>query len=187
SLSEDEIPIPVSKTSAPKKQTHFQSYVSHPLSEKDRPHFENLILRMIVSNGLPFTFMENYETQEVFHFIAPSLKLPNRRAVSNRILPRYSEKLGEEIQQRARADKIGVTAAFDGWTNIKQEHLFGVVLITSQGEALIWNSHDISDQRSRTEDVKLLIKEIMNNVQEKDIKINCYVSDSAGEYAAARQ
>ena len=27
----------------------------------------------------------------------------------------------------------------------------------------------------------------MNNAQEKDIKINCYVSDSAGEYAAARQ
>ena len=41
--------------------------------------------------------------------------------------------------------------------NIKQEHLFGVVFITSQGEVLIWEAHNISDQRSRTEDVKFLI------------------------------
>jgi len=130
--------------------------------------------------------MENYETQEVFNFVAPSLKLPNRRAISNRILPMYSEKLVKGILQRAREDKIGVTAAFDGWTNIKQEHLFGVVLITSQGEALIWNARDISDQRSRTKNAKLLIKDIMNSADEENIRINCYVSDSAGEYAAAR-
>ncbi|CAG8703984.1 2113_t:CDS:1, partial [Ambispora gerdemannii] len=78
------------------------------------------------------------------------------------------------------------TAVFDGWTNIKREYLFGVVFITSQGEALVWNVYDISDQRSRTEDVKLLIKGIMDDAEEKDIKINCYVSNSAGEYAAAR-
>ena len=92
----------------------------------------------------------------------------------------------DEISQHASADKISVTAAFDGQTNIKWEHLFGVIFITSQGEALVWNVCDISDQQSRTEDVKLLIKDIMNNAKEKRIKINCYVSDSAGEYAAAR-
>ena len=129
-----------------KSQTSLTGYTSRSLSNKDKLHFENLILRMIVSNGLSFTFMENQETQDVFDYVAPSLKLPNRRAISDRILPTYSEKLAEEILQHARADKIGVTAAFDGWTNIKQEHLFGIVLITSKGEALVWNVWDISDQ-----------------------------------------
>ena len=35
------------------------------LFDKDNQHFENLILRMIVSNGLSFTFIENQETQDI--------------------------------------------------------------------------------------------------------------------------
>ena len=168
------------------KQISLANYVSRPLSIKDNQHFENLVLLMMVSNGLPFTFMENKEIQDVFNFIAPALKLPGRRAISDRILPNSANELTKSILQVASNDKIGVTAAFNGWTNIKQKHLFGVIFITSQGETLIWEAHDISDQRSRTEDVKILIKNIMDDVKQKGIQINCYVSDSAGEYAATR-
>ncbi len=119
------------------KQTFLTGYMSRPLLKQDESHFENLTLRMIVSNGLPFSFMENKETQDLFSFIAPALKLPGRRAISDRILPKSANQLTETILQVASNDKIGVTAAFDGWTDIKQEHLFGVVFITSQGEVLI--------------------------------------------------
>ena len=142
---------------------------------------------MIVSNGLSFSFLENQETQDVFNFIAPSLKLPSRRAISNRILTRSTKQLNQSIIEMAQKDKIGVTAAFDGWTNIKREHLFGVVFITSLGETLIWKVRDISGQRSKTEDAIQLIKDIMNDSILNKININCYVSDSAGEYAAARK
>jgi hypothetical protein len=169
------------------KQAVFAHYVARSLSEKDKLHFENLVLRMVVSNGLSFTFTENQETKDVFNFIIPTLKLPNRRAISDRILPKISKNLTKEILQQACADKIGITAAFDGWTNIKREHLFGVVLITSRGKTLIWSVRDISNQRSKTENAKLHIENIMNDANEKGIKINCYVSDSSGEYAAARQ
>jgi len=168
------------------KQATLSGYVSRSMSKKDETHFENLILLMMVSNGLSFTFLENRETQEVFKFIAPALKLPGRHAISNRILSKSAKQLTQSIVEQAKADVIGVTAAFDGWTNIKQEHLFGVVFITSSGKTLIWGAKDISDQRSKTEDVKMLIKSLMNNAESKQIKINCYVSDSAGEYAAAR-
>jgi hypothetical protein len=173
-------------TSTAIKQTTLNTFVSRPLSNKDIPHFENLVLLMVVSNGLPFTFLENKETQDVFKFIAPALKLPGRKAISDRILPDSASQLKKSILEVASNDKIGVTAAFDGWTNIKQEHLFGVIFITSKGETLIWGAHDISDQRSRTEDAKLLIKDIMDDAEKNGIQVNCYVSDSAGEYAAAR-
>jgi len=187
--SEDEISntsTSANTASQIKKQTTLANYVLRPFSDNDKSHFENLVLRMIVSNGLPFTFMENQETRDIFNFMMPTLKLPNRRAISDRILSKISVNITEEILQKACADKIGVTAAFDGWTNIKREHLFGVVLITSRGKPLIWNASDISNQRSMTENAKLHIKNIMNDAEEKGIKINCYVSDSAGEYAAAR-
>ena len=47
----------------------------------------------------------------------------------------------------------GVTAAFDGWTNVQSEHLFGVVFITSEGKAITWGAKDISSERSKTQDV----------------------------------
>lgn len=64
--------------------------------------------------------------------------------------------------------------------------MFGVVLITSTGETLIWHAKDIGDERSKTEDVINHIKKIMIDAEKKEIKINCFVSDSAGEYAATR-
>lgn len=104
---------------------------------------------MIVSNGLAFTFMENQETKDLFNFIMPTMKLPNWKVISNRILPKVSTKLTEDILEHACADGVSITAAFNGWTNIKQEHLFGVVLITSQGLCLIWNASNIRNQQSK--------------------------------------
>ena len=52
---------------------------------------------------------------------------------------------------------------------------------------MIWKARDISDQWSKTKDVKLLIQSIINDAKQKEIQINCFVSDSVGEYAAARQ
>ena len=167
-------------------QPLITNYMSRPLTKRDKPYFETLLLRMQVSNGLPFTFFENQETKDVFAFIAPALKLPSRKRMSNRILPHATKILNQSIMTTAQDDKIGVTAACDGWTNIKQEHLFGVVFITSTGEVLIWGAKDISDERSKTENVIDHIKNIMKDAENKKIKINCFVSDSAGEYAAAR-
>ena len=140
---------------------------------------------MQVSNGLPFTFFENQETKDVFAFIAPALKLPSRKRMSDQVLPQSTKILTQSIKKIAQNDKIGVTAAFDGWTNIKQKHLFGVVFITSTGETLIWGAKDISDERSKTENIINYIKNIMVEAENNRIKINCFVSDSAGEYAAA--
>jgi len=141
---------------------------------------------MQISNGLPFIFFENQETKDVFAFIAPALKLPSRKRMSDQVLPQSTKILTQSIKKIAQNDKIGITAAFDGWTNIKQKHLFGVVFITSTGETLIWGAKDISDERSKTENIINYIKDIMVEAENNRIKINCFVSDSAGEYAAAR-
>ncbi|CAB4429287.1 unnamed protein product [Rhizophagus irregularis] len=195
-INESKMETDKSTTAAPSnsiiKQSTLSGYVSQSFSNKDIPYFENLVLLlMMVSNGLSFTFLEYKETQEVFRFIAPALKLSGRHTISNRILFKSANQLSISIVEQAKSNAIGITAAFDGWTNVKdptlkQEHLFGFVLITSSGKTLIWGAKDISDQRSKTEDVKMLIKNLMNNAKLKQIKINYFVSDSAGEYAVAK-
>ena len=145
------------------------------MSTNDVPRFEQLFLRMTVSNGLPFSFVENEETKALFEFIAPGLILPNRKAIGGRILKNTAEN-----------DKNGVTATFDGWTNVKMEQLWGIVFITSKGQPLVWGVHEISSERSHTADVIRHIEELMEDAKEKKVNIKAFVSDSAGEYAAAR-
>ena len=144
------------------------------------------MLRLIVSNGLPFTFVENEETIAIFQFIAPGIKLPKRKAISGRVLEKSSETLQENIIKVAKDDQDGVTATFDGWTNVKQEHIWGVILITTSGQPLVWGAYDISAERSKTEDIIRHIENLISETNRERINIKAFISDSAGEYATAR-
>ncbi|GBB87988.1 hypothetical protein RclHR1_01450016 [Rhizophagus clarus] len=99
----------------------------------------------------PF-FAENTETHKLFKFCVPAIKLPAAKTISGQILKDASEDLVKKKNiSIAQKDLDGVTAAFDGWTNVRSEHLFCVIL---------WNKH-------------------------LNIITLYFVSDSAGEYAAA--
>ena len=67
--------------------------------KKNNSYLEILLLRMSVSNGLSFSFLENQETIDVFNFISPAIKLPGRQAMSNQILPQSTKLLTESIIQ----------------------------------------------------------------------------------------
>ncbi|CAB4419113.1 unnamed protein product [Rhizophagus irregularis] len=177
----------ISSSTSSFRQQSITNFCARPMSINDRPTFEFLFLRMIVSNGLPFTFLENEDTQAVFNFILPGLSLPNRKAISGRVLKKCANTLKKNITDIAKKDIDGVTATFDGWTNVKAEHIWEVVLLTSQGQSLIWGAHDISGEFSRTENVIQHIKNLMLETNNEGINIKAFISDSAGEYTAARK
>ncbi|CAB4436770.1 unnamed protein product [Rhizophagus irregularis] len=160
--SEDEIEVQeinkrvkVIPTQVVVRQAPITNYVSRPLSTKDGPHFHQLFFNMVISNGLPFSFAENPETRELFKFCIPAVKLPSAKTLSGSVLKNASKNLVEENISIAQKDLGGVTAVFDGWTNVRSEHLFGV--------------------------------DVMEEAHNHKINIKCFVSDSAGEYAAARR
>ena len=140
------------------------------MSTNDVPRFEQLFLRMTVSNGLSFSFVKNEETKALFEFIAPGLTLPNRKAIGGRILKNTAKSLQENIIKAAENDKNEVTATFDEWTNVKMKQLWGIVFITSEGQPLVWGAHEISSERSRTSDVIRHIEEMMEDAKEKNVK-----------------
>ena len=51
---------------------------------------------------------------------------------------------------------------------------------------MVWGAHEISSERSRTANVIRHIEELMEDAKKKKVNIKAFVSDSAGEYAAAR-
>src|SRR6266542_3380059 len=55
-------------------QTHITQYVGRQLT-KEILTFEKKLIRMTVSNGFSFHWIDNYETRELFNFISPLLVL----------------------------------------------------------------------------------------------------------------
>ncbi|CAG8824664.1 21091_t:CDS:2, partial [Gigaspora rosea] len=143
-----------------KKQTTLSQYIGRPLNASEVPKFERLVLRAIISTGVAFRWIENPEVRELFQFIAPYLKLPDQRSLGNRILMNATNEVQKTIKDLACDDKIGVTIAFDGWRNVVNQELMGIVFITSSGETLIWGAEDISIERQRKEEVIFRIRNL---------------------------
>jgi hypothetical protein len=122
----------------------------------------------------------------LFEFLSPGLSLPTRRIISERVLIDAAKNSYDNMINIAKKDVYGVTAACDGWSNVKSEKIWGVVLLTSQGQPLIWGAYDVSSETSKTEDVIRHIESLMVEARNEEININAFVSDSAGEYVAAQ-
>ncbi|KAF0433251.1 hypothetical protein F8M41_005105 [Gigaspora margarita] len=60
----------------------LDNYTVRLLSQQDEEKVEILLLRLMISCGIPFHWINNPETKELFQFLNPLLKLPDRRVLS---------------------------------------------------------------------------------------------------------
>ncbi|CAB4482134.1 unnamed protein product [Rhizophagus irregularis] len=77
-------------------------------TKSEIPKFERLLLRMSVANGFAFQWIDHPATLELFEFLNPHLILPNRKALSNRILTKETENLNTLRNDKLINDKVGV-------------------------------------------------------------------------------
>ena len=82
-------------------------------------------------------WINNPEAKELFEFLNPFLKLPDRRNLGGQILTNAVSERDRAMEVALREDPIGVTLTFDGWTNVKNEQLLGVVIMTSEGRPYV--------------------------------------------------
>ncbi|RIA85686.1 hypothetical protein C1645_830412 [Glomus cerebriforme] len=71
-------------------------------------------------------------------------------------------------------------------SEVLQENIIKIAKNDQDGQPLIWDAYDISAKRSKTEDVIRHIEKLMSDANKDHINIKAFISDSAGEYAAAR-
>ncbi len=76
--------------------------------------------------------------------------------------------------------------AFDGWKNAAHQNLLGSVLFTSDNKMIIWKIENISEKRCTGDIVINEIKKSFEQLEQKQIKVNRLITDSASENAAAR-
>ena len=148
--------------------------------------FEKLSIRATVSADWALHWVENKEVQELFCFLNPAIKLPGRQALGERILNNEIKILETEMEQKLKADSVGVTLSFDGWTNVLNQNILGSVFTTSEGEVLIWKGIDISGELERWKQVIEKTEAMFKEINDMGINLIAVVSDSASSYAAAR-
>ncbi|PKY59613.1 hypothetical protein RhiirA4_482501 [Rhizophagus irregularis] len=120
---------------------------------------------MSVANGFPFQWVNHPATLEFFELL----------------------NLNTLRDEKLINDQIGVVLSFDRWKNILNQHIFGSLFITSSGEILIWDASDISNEREWLIEVMPKIKDLIQEINRLNIKLNAIlVSDSASAYAAAQ-
>ena len=127
-----------------------------------------------------------FRSKELFNFLNPHLKLPDRRELGGNILTKAVEKTDDAMNIALKEDPVGVTLTFDGWTNVKNEQLLGAVLISSEGRPYVWKAVDISTERENHIKVIEKVESMLTELKKKEITVCAVVTDSAGAYAAAR-
>ncbi len=55
----------------------MDNYIVRPLSTNDQKKFNILLLRLTISCGWALSWVNKPEAKELFHFLNPSLKLPD--------------------------------------------------------------------------------------------------------------
>ncbi|CAJ0877912.1 3659_t:CDS:2, partial [Entrophospora sp. SA101] len=158
-----------------------------PLSKADNEVFHKLILKATISCGFPLSWVNNQETTELFKFLNPHIKLPDRKTLSTKLLNDAVKEYDNVMLEKLRLDQIGVTLMFDGWTNVRQQELMGCVLLMSDGEPCVWQAMDISSERDTMFEVMTKTEELISKLIDMKITLLSIVTDSAPSYNASRQ
>jgi hypothetical protein len=164
----------------------LDNFIVRSLSNEDKKKFRILLIRLTVSCGWALHWVNKPEARELFEFLNPYLKLPDRHLFGGEILDDAVSEGEEAMQVALKEDQTGVTLTFDGWTNVKNEQLLGVVIMTSEGRPYVWKAEDISSERETHVEVMEKTVSMLFELQNKNVKVCAVVTDSAGAYAAAR-
>ncbi|RHZ86900.1 hypothetical protein Glove_42g63 [Diversispora epigaea] len=165
----------------------MDNYIVRPLSVADMKKFHTLLLRLSFSCGWAFNWINKPETEELFTFLNPFLKLSDRRLLGGRILNEAVNDSNSWMIKNLQEDQIGVTVTFDGWTNVRNEHIMGIVIITSEGRPYVWKAIDISSEHETHIEVMEKTNTILEELNNNSIKVCALVTDSASAYAKSRR
>jgi hypothetical protein len=164
----------------------LDNYIFRPLTLIQEQKLEQLLLNVTVSCGFAFRWIEDPVVKKLFHWLNPMIILPSRKVLSGRILKNATKEVSTKLLDNAKKDSFGITLAFDGWKNVARQHLFGIVLITSTGEMIIWKTIECGGNRGTANEIIRITQELFTELDQEEIKINGLVTDSASENTSAR-
>ncbi|CAG8810430.1 16799_t:CDS:2, partial [Cetraspora pellucida] len=163
----------------------IDNYAVRALSKENAKQFNKLLLKMTVSCEWSLFWVNNPEAKACFKFLNLLLVLSDRRKLGNQVLTEIVNETNKNMEIALKKDKICITLTYDRWTNVKNEHLLGTVLLSSEGKPYVWKAINISSERENYQEVINKTESMLLELELIDIKVYVIVTDSAGAYVAA--
>ena len=92
----------------------MDNFIVRSLSREDLVKLYILLLRLTVSCRWTLSWVNKPEAKELFNFLNPLIKLPDRRELGGKILTKAVEKADDAMNIALKEDPVGVTLTFDG-------------------------------------------------------------------------
>jgi hypothetical protein len=99
-------------------------------SDARQLHFEEIMVRLTASAGLPLSWVENPEWVNFCTEFIPQAKSPSRKVLTQRLLPRTLAELQSQAKQRASGKNA--TASCDGWTGENTHHYIAFMIVVEK-------------------------------------------------------
>ncbi|OJA08695.1 hypothetical protein AZE42_13152, partial [Rhizopogon vesiculosus] len=155
-------------------------------SNVTQERFETHLANITASCGFPSNWVENHAVWDFFNEILPSASHVSSYQLSHRIVPRKAERHRNAAIQRSR-DQFA-TLQTDGWTGGNFCHLIAFMMTTAKREVHTVRVTDVSSERKTADHLKMLILEVIKEVDVKwKATIVAITSDASGESRAARK
>jgi hypothetical protein len=93
--------------------------------------------------------------------------LPDRKQLAGPILNQAIKNIEQLRKEKLNQvhEQAGITLSFDGWKNIVNQELLGIMIVLPSDETLVWKAVDISDQMECTIDIMPHIEEILCDLE----------------------
>ena len=85
----------------------MDNFIVRSLSREDLVKFYILLLRLTVSCGWVLSWVNKPEAKELFNFLNPLIKLPDRRELEGKILTKAVEKVDDAMDIALKEDSVG--------------------------------------------------------------------------------
>ncbi|KAF2900303.1 hypothetical protein ILUMI_05889 [Ignelater luminosus] len=105
--------------SATNQQT-ILNFVRKPISLSRSKQLDEQLIRVIVKEYQPFRVVEDPEFKKFIYMLCLNYKMPNRKTISNSLIPRLYNSTKEVISNEL-SDVDAVCLTTDGWTSINNQ------------------------------------------------------------------
>jgi len=147
--------------------------------------FEERMIRLTASAGLPLSWVENPEWLNFCTEFIPQAKSPSRKVLTRRLLPQTLAELQSQAKQRASGKNA--TASCDGWTGENFHHYIAFMIVVGK-EVHTVKVHDASDERKTADNLFKLMVEVIEHLQsEWKVTVVAFTTDASGESRKARK
>lgn len=157
-------------------------------NEQKSSEIDIMLVELIAVNLLPVSLVEAEELSAIIKEAFPFYKIPSRKKLSSRLIPRVAEDARKvAFDALKREPSYSLTLECDAWTSVAGTSVVAITLTRHTGESYLLELSDASKERHTAEYLADLVANVLTAKEVPLKRINCLVTDEASNMKRARE